>query len=403
MRRATTTLAATTALLLAAPVCGQFLNRAVYLGADEEGVRRDFRQGREYFLDRMSYVSLAPWWDRGLLRFQDEVQYRFGSVSSTDFTVEGHIDHALDLGDGVAFRYHVLHGEHRDTRFIRNAIGLEYATSDTTAVFAQGTPFGDKERIDISVGGWLHRDGDDALRVMLTLVDAPSEKSDTAVYEQSPYGLHLAGTFGDRDSHRIAFELGAQLPFEQRRLADDQRFEMQRYIGTVQTHLVLDDDDRLVAALESEWTDKDLRPAAANDPLRERFDRTFQQVRVEWWRDGPRPWSVGFVHTYHSEHGRRPNDPANDLRTLRREWMVVARCQVPIDGRLSLEPQLFAGHVEDRFFDGVEDRASSGFEGKIAWNARWDFSPNVTLALIVSTQLDEFAFGGGGAQFVARF
>jgi hypothetical protein len=27
----------------------------------------------------------------------------------------------------------------------------------------------------------------------------------------------------------------------------------------------------------------------------------------------------------------------------------------------------------------------------------------VTLAVIVSTQLDELAFGGGGAQFVARF
>src|SRR5690606_31615109 len=129
---------------------------------------------------------------------------------------EGHLDHRLDLGDDVAFHYHVLQGENRDTRFVRNVIGLEYALDATTALFVQGTPFADKEQIDVSVGAWLWRRDDEALRFMLTAVDAPNEKSQLAVYERAPYGLHLAGAFGDPLGLRVAFELGAQLPFEQR-------------------------------------------------------------------------------------------------------------------------------------------------------------------------------------------
>jgi len=398
-----TLLLPTVALAMASPVAAQFLNRAVWLGLDEEGVRRDFPQSREYYLDRMSYVTLAPWWDRDLLRFGNEVRYQMGSVTSREFTFEGHINHAVELGDGFAFRYHVLQSENRDTRFVRNAIGLEYQLDDRTALFVQGTPFADKSLIDVSVGAWLLREDDQALRVMLTSVDAPSGKSREFEYEQAPYGLHVAGTFGDRGSHRVAFEVGAQLPFEIEDLDDGSKLEMERYIGSIEGHLHLDEDDRLVAAVEAEYTDKLLRPVGDGDPLREHFDRYFHQVRFEWWRDGTQPWSVGFAHTYLSERGDRPNDPASDLRSLRSEWMGIARLQLPIDGRLSLEPQLLAGAVRDRFFDGTASRSSTRFEGKIAWNARWDFSPNVTLALIVSTQLDELRFGGGGAQFVARF
>jgi hypothetical protein len=47
------------------------------------------------------------------------------------------------------------------------------------------------------------------------------------------------------------------------------------------------------------------------------------------------------------------------------------------------EPQLLAGNVWQPFRDGVVDDRENGFEGKIAWNLRWDFSPNVTLAVIV--------------------
>lgn len=401
--RVTSSLLPMVALAFATPACAQFLNRAVWLGLEEEGIRRDFGQGREYYLDRMSYVTLAPWWDRGLQRFGNEVSYQLGSVSSRDFTIEGHIDHKIELGDGFAFRYHVLQGENRDTRFLRNALGLEYELNGTSALFVQGTPFADKTAIDMSVGAWLWREGDQALRVMLTSVDAPSDKSRVFEFEQAPYGLQVAGGFGDVDSHRVVFDVAAQLPFELRELDSGDRFEMERYIANLETHLHLDDDDRLVCAVEAEYTDKMLRPIGDGDPLREHFDREFHQIRVEWWRDGPQPWSIGIAHTYLSERGNRPNDAANDLRTLRNEWMGILRYHIPIDGRLSLEPQLLAGNVRDRFFDGVENRGSSRFEGKIAWNARWDFSPNVTLALIVSTQLDELAFGGGGAQFIARF
>lgn len=397
-------LAAIGGLLIAGDAAAQFLNRAVWLGVEEEGVRRDFSQGNEYFLDRMSYVHVAPWWDRGLVRFANEVDYRLGSVASREFTIEGNIDHRFELGDGVAFRYHVLQSETRDTRFVRNAVGLEYETSATTAVFAQGTPFGDKSLIDVSLGAWLMRDQDRQLRVMLTLVDAPSEKSTLVEYETAPYGLHVAGAFGGPDSHRVAFELGAQLPMELRRLDSGDRFELERYIGTVSTHLRLGEHDWLVASLESERTDKSLRPQAAMASTLELFDRTFHQASVEYWRDAAEvPWSIGFAHTYHSEHGLRPNDPANDLRTMRREWLLVARARLPLGEKFSLEPQLFAGNVRQAFRDGNVDGRSDGFEGKISWNARWDFSPNATLAILVSTQIDELAFGGGGAQFVARF
>ena len=59
--------------LLAAPVTAQFVNRATWLGVDEEGVRRNFAQGTEYFLDRFSYVVTAPWWERSLPTFGSRV------------------------------------------------------------------------------------------------------------------------------------------------------------------------------------------------------------------------------------------------------------------------------------------------------------------------------------------
>lgn len=390
-------------LLTAGLLPAQFINRATWLGSDEEGVRRNFAQGTEYYLDRMSYVVTPPWWDRGLLRFGNAVQYRLGSVSAREFTVEGQLDHAIALGDGVTFRYHMLQSENRDTRFLRNEIGLEYALDDTTALFAQGEPLADKSRIDISAGAWLFRRDDDALRVMVTAVDEPSDKGRVVQYERRPFALSFAGAFGDRKSHRIAFELGGQLPFEQRQLADGERFEMQRYIGRVDAHLRLAERGWLVLATESEYAAKALRPVDAGDPLREDFGRRFEQLRAEWWREGDVPWSVGVVHTLLDERGRRPNDPASDLENRRREWFGILRLQLRAGEKLSFEPQLLAGEVYDRYRDGSTDRRERRFEGKIAWNARWDFSPKVTLALIVATQIDQFAFGGGGAQFVARF
>ena len=390
-------------VLLATCVSAQFLNRALWLGADEEGVRRNFRQGQEYYMDRASYVVAPPWWDPGLQRFGNEVQMRIGSVTSSEFTLENHLNHAIALGDNFTFRYHYLQSENRDTRFLRNAVGLEYAVSDATALFVQGTPFADKSLIDISVGAWLWRSDEQALRVMLTQVDAPSDKSNAFAYERAPLGVHVAGMFGQRDSYRIAFELGAQLPFESRRLDDGDRFEMQRYIGSIDAHLRLSSRDWLVTSLESEYTDKQRNPSPLSSPLREDFDREFLQARVEWWRDDATPWSIGLMHTRLREHGQRPSDPANNLRTDRSEWMAIARTQLRVDDKLSFEPQLLAGNVRSLFRDGIVDERLRGFEGKIAWNTRWDFSPQISLAIIVTAQLDELAFGGDGAQFVARF
>jgi hypothetical protein len=381
----------------------QFVNRAAWLGTEEEGVRRNFEQGTEYFLDRFSYVVAPPWWDPGLTRFDERIDLRFGSTSATQFTVEGQLDQAIELGDGFAFRYHVLQSENRDTRYLRNELALEYALGDETALFAQGSLFADKSLIDVSLGAWLLRRDDEALRVMLTAVDFATDKSDVVTYESAPWAAMVSGAFGDTESHRIAFELGAQLPFEVRELGDGDRLELQRWIGSAQSHLRLAERSVLVTAIESEWTAKQLRGTAAGNPLDEDFDRTFHQARVEWWQDAAQPWSIGVLHTWHEEDGRRPNAPANDLRTRRREWFGILRTRFEVDEKLSFEPQLFAGNIRDSFRDGMQARDEDRFEGKIAWNARWDFSPDITLALIVSTQIDELAFGGGGAQFVARF
>ncbi|MBM4060297.1 MAG: hypothetical protein FJ265_04240 [Planctomycetes bacterium] len=397
-----TAFAALAAFAALTAVCpAQFVNRAVWLGDDTESVRRDFRQGTEYFLDRFAYVVAPPWWDPRLERFADRFDYRFGSTSTTQFTIEGALDLGRELGDGFGFRYHFLQGEHRDARFLRHAIDLEYALAAETAVFAQIEPFADKSQIDVSLGAWFLRRGDSALRVMLTAVDWSNDKSRTADYGQDPYGVQLAGAFGDPGALRIAFDLAGQLPFSVRRRGDGGRFAMQRWIGSVQAQWCVDRDDRVLAAVESEWTDKELRagPGGADED----FDRTFHQVLLEWWRDGGSPWSAGLLHTFHDEDGVRPADPAQDLRTRRREWFAIGRLHVPARGKLSFEPQVFAGWVQDRYRDGSEDRDRERFEGKVAWNARWDFSPRAWLVLVVTTQLDELAFGGGGAQFVARF
>jgi hypothetical protein len=387
----------------AAGLPAQFLNRAAWLGSDEEGVRRDFAQGTEYFLDRFSYVVVAPWHERGLPTFGNRVDYRLGSTSGTQFTVEGAIDHALPLGDDFTFRYHVLQGENRDARFVRNAVALERRLGDGAAAFVQGEVFAEKSLIDVSAGAWLLRRGDDALRVMLTAVDMTADKSRDFRYERAPLATMASGAFGDAATHRVRFEVGGQLPFEQRDLDDDDRFAMRRWIGSATSHLRLAERDVLVTSFEAETTDKRLRPGAPASALAEDFDRTFLQARGEWWRDAAIPWSAGVLHTRHDEDGRRIADPSADLRTRRREWFGVLRVRLRAGERLCFEPQAFAGLVDDEFRDGVGARDERRFEGKLAWNTCWEFSPTMSLTAIVSLQLDEPAFGGGGAQFQARF
>jgi hypothetical protein len=390
------------AALLAGSAAAQFVNRATWLGSDET-FRRDFAQGTEYFLDRFGYVVTAPWHDRDLRFFTNRADFRFGSTSGTQFTVEGRLDQRIELGSGAAFRYHVLQGENRDTRFLRNELAMEYDLGDATAVFVQGSLLAEKSLIDASVGAWLFRRGDDALRVMLTAVDWTSEKSKEIEYTTAPWAVMASGTFGDAGSHRLAFELGGQLPFVQRDLDNGDQLELQRWIGTVESRLRLADRDVLVTAVESEWTDKRFTTTAGGDPLRSAFGRNFHQLRAEWWRDTAVPWSFGALHTFHREDDRRDEDLGADLRTRRNEWFAIVRASFQFTDRLVFEPNLFAGFVRDRFVDADVDRDEQRFEGKINWNARWQFSPDVALTLIVGTQLDELAFGGGGAQFVARF
>lgn len=388
---------------LAAAGRAQFLNRAVWLGRDDEGVRSRIDRDTEYFLDRFAYVVPPPWFDPELRFFDPQARYAFGSATRSEFTIEGRIDHAVELGDGVTFRQHLLQSEHRDARFLRDALALEYDLGGGAAVFAQGELLPDKPLIDVSAGAWLWRRDHDALRVMLTAVDFANDKSRVDDYRRDPYGVMVAGAFGAPEAHRVVFELGAQLPFDVVDVASGDRLELWRVLGSVQAQLRLDPTDRLVGAIECERTDKALRPADPAGLQREDLDRTFHQARAEWWRDGASRWSFGMLHTWQHETGRRPNDPGSDLRERRREWYGIARTQLCLDDRLTFEPQLFAGAVREAFRDGAVDRDRDRFEGKLAWNVRWTFSPRASLTLVVSTQLDELAFGGGGAQFVAWF
>jgi hypothetical protein len=389
--------------LAAAPLRAQFVNRAAWLGGDEEGVRRDFPQGTEYYLDRFSYVVVPPWWDAGLPAFGNRIDYRLGSTSGTQFTIEGAIDHKIDLGDGFAFRYHVLQGENRDTRFLRNAVAGEMALGESSAVFVQGELFAEKSLIDVGAGAWLFRRDDDALRLMVTAVDATDGKSRDFFYERDPYAVMASGAFGDADGHRVRFEVGGQLPFKWVDAADGDQLEMRRWIASATSQHRLAARDVLVVGAEGELTDKTFAPGDPGDATAEDFDRVFLQARIEWWRDVATPWSIGVLHTALDEDGLRLDDPSADLRTRRDEWFGVLRVRLAGGGRLSFEPQAFAGWVDDEFRDGVEDRSESRFEGKFAWNTRWDFTPLVSLSVILSAQLDEPAFGGGGAQFSARF
>jgi hypothetical protein len=388
-------------LLAVSTLPAQFVNRATWLGLQGEGVRRDFRQGGEYHLDRFSYVVPPPWWQRGLPRFGDRAAWALGSTSTSQFTIEGALDVRRDLGGGFGFGYHVLQSENRDTRFLRSAIELEYGTGAPQAVFVQSELFAEKGAIDASVGAWLFRRGDEALRVMATAVDAAAGKDAAVEHERAPWALMASGGFGDPDRRRFAFEIGWQLPFEVRDVGRGERLAMSRCIASADVHQRLGVRDWLVGAVELEWTDKALRPDAGPGPGTEDFARDFRQLRLEWWRDDTTPWSLGVLHTGQREDGLRPFAPADDFRTRREEWFGVVRARLPVDGRLSFEPQVLAGHVDYRVQD-PGDRRRSRFEGKVSWNTRWDFSPRAALVVVVSAQLDEAAFGGGGADFVVR-
>lgn len=393
-------------LLAAAPLPAQFVNRAAWLGIEREGIRRDFTQGAEYHLDRFSYVVLPPWWDPDLDPWANGIEYRFGSVTARDFTVEGGLDHTVDLGPGYRFRYHLLQGEHNDARFLRNAVALEHDLSPQVALFAQGEILAQKSDIDASFGAWLHRSPGFTLRAMVTAVDLAADKDDRVRHEVDPWAVQIAGTIGRPGGHRIFFDLAGQLPLRLRDETAAATFGMERWLGRAEARWCLGEHDWLVSAAELEWTAKELRPDAPGSPLQEDFSRDYQQVRIEWWRAvQPWTWSAGLVFTHQEEDGRRPFDPALDLAILRHEWMAVGRVQVPLAEQWDLEPQVFAAHVrlDDQRGEGEPTARVDSFEGKVSWNLRHRFANGAALAFVVALQLDEPKFGGGGAQFMARF
>ncbi len=381
----------------------QFLNRATWLGVEREGIRSDFRRGVEYFMDRASYVVLPPWWNRGLPRFHDQLSYRGGSVRTAELTLEGQLDVTKRLGSGWSAGFHMLQSETRDTRFLRTALELEYELGPGTAVFAQAELFAEKAVVDASVGAWLLRNEHEALRVMLTAVDAPSAKNADLEYQTDAYALMVAGAFGDPESHRVAFEVSGQLPFEVHDVPGAAAYELQRWIGSVESHVRLGERSWLVGAAEVEWTDKSRAPLTGGTVEPEDFRRDFREFRVEYWHDDPEtPWSLGVSHLVLEEDGITQNLD-NRLRGRREEWFGIARIHLPFSGRLSFEPQVLAGNVRRIARDAMNDEFADRFEGKLAFNTLWDFSEHARMTVQVTTQLDEAAFGGGGVQFVARF
>lgn len=387
---------------------GQVLNRAVWLGSESEGVRRDYKQGVEYFVDRASYVDLPPWWRPELDPFADGLSVASGSVSSSRLTTEGVGNLNPDLGAGFSARIAYLQSENQSTQFERIGFGLEKRLSDPTALFLllEGTQ--DKSRADLSFGAELFRSAHGAHRVTFTIVDFPWRKSDDFEYETAPYGLLFAGFGGDPDGLQIAYELGFQLPFEERATVTGDVFRMHRSIGSLEARLRIAERHRLVLGFDGELTAKRLStvdPAASN---REDLDTDLERVRLEWWRRGDdgRELSIGASWLHLRTDGIRPNAPAEDLEVRRTEAMLFARARFGIGGSWATEPYVLGGLVryDERIGDGAPGTERfHGFQGKWGVPFRYAFSDSASIRFDVSFQLDELAFGGGGVQLRAMF
>lgn len=403
---------------LAAPAGAQFVNRAVFLGLDSEGLRRNYEQNASYFMDRDSYVRLPPWALATLDPFVPGVRYRFGSVSGREFTVEGRGRFELPLGDGDdrgestgrgdrwRFTYDVLQSETQDTRFLRNALGFEHDLDASTALVAQGEVFAEKPQIDVSFGAHLWRGDRSGVRVLFTAVDAPNDKSDTSEYLSDPYGWMASGYFATQDrGSEVSFELAGQLPLRVREPVSGSELELHRHLGTIRARHSLGGRQWLDLQLEGEWTEKDFS-AAAIGPV-EAFERRGYRLATEWWTDFggdgiAAAYGVSFLSL--DAEGRQRVDPAAGYALDRREVFATARGLIPLAEHWSLEPFLQAGHVRFReAFGNASRRSEDEFRGKLSANVRYRFSDRAFLTFIVSAELHEPGFGGGGAQFVARF
>ncbi len=394
--------------LLATPARAQFMNRAIWLGFEDEGLRRDYRQDAEYFIDRASYVDAPPWWRADSLNpFSNRVSIAGGSVSSTELTLENSLQLGLDIGKGVTFRAQQLGSENQTTRYQRFAVGFDVATTNSSSFLFQLEGDADKARADVSFGAELMRTDHSAHRILFTLADWSERKSSVFEYDTKPYGLMLAGYHGDRDSVQFVYDLSTQLPFEERMVESGTVFEMQRTIGLAEVRVPIGPLDRIIFGLDGELTTKENRPTDPGALVREDADIARGRLRVDWWRspaDGYDTTLGLWLHHLDEDHVR-PNDPAETRRVRRREAGLTGRMRVPLTDTWTLEPYLIGGHVDlvDRTGGVTDDLDFEGFQGKIGAPLLFRFSDAAFLRIDLSLQLDEAAFGGGGIQFQASF
>lgn len=397
-----------TLTLLATPARAQFMNRALWLGFEDEGLRRDYRQDAEYFIDRASYVDAPPWWRADTLNpFSNRVSIAGGSVSSTDLTLENSIQLGLGIGKGVTFRAQQLGSENQTTRYQRFAVGFDVATTNSSSFLFQLEGDADKSRADVSFGAEFMRTDHSAHRFLFTLADWSERKSSIFEYDAKPYGLMFAGYHGDRNSVQFVYDLSTQLPFEERQIASGTIFEVQRTIGLAELRIPIGPLNRIIVGFDGELTAKENRPPDAASVAREDTDITRGRLRVDWWRspaDG-HDTSLGLWLHHLDEDYTRPNDAAETRHVRRREAGLTARMRVPLTDSWTLEPYLLGGHVDlvDRTGGVSDDLDFEGFQGKIGAPLLFRFSDAAFLRIDLSLQLDEPAFGGGGVQFQAIF
>lgn len=391
--------------LLPARAAAQYLNRATWLGREVEGLRRDFDQGPEYYLDRTAYCDLPAWVvGRDLDPFGDRLVATGGSVSTSRLTVEtvANFGVPLDADDTVA-RLHYLQSEHQTAQYQRTALGLERRLSEAAAAFFQleGTP--DKSRSDLSLGMQLGRGADGGHRLTVTAVDFASRKSDDFDHPQQPVALLLSGFADDPEGFGLAYELGVQLPMTERWLDTGETFELDRTIGALLLRWRLGPADSLLLRGEGELTHKELSDAASGGLL-ERGYAELQRLRFEWWREAGcgRHLALGGTWLHLRTDAVRPADPGADLAERRTEAMLSGTARVPLDDHWALEPYVLAGLVRyDR--RGAAGQRFDGFQGRLGMPVCYVFSQRASLRVDVALQLDEAAFAGGGVQFAATF
>jgi hypothetical protein len=217
----------------------------------------------------------------------------------------------------------------------------------------------------------------------------------------------FSGFLGDPERVQIAYELGAQLPFEQRQVSNDDTFRMQRIIGELELRWRFAPSEALVLSLGGEDTAKQQRPPIRRRREREDYDDELGSLRAEWWHsaEGGREYTLGASWLHASTDGLRPNAPAENLIVRRDELMLIARGSFPLSESWRIEPYLIGGEIDYEQHDGLTglDSDSDGFQGKFGLPILHRFSDFAWLRIDLSFELDQFAFGGGGVQLSALF